>query len=285
MTVSDDAPDRTAADRDDADRDDATDRDPSDEFERANPIDAEPSGSRAEASGSHVETSGSHTESSGSHAEASAPSAEDAASDDRLAIPVETIAVLNWLGDIGVDGVESRLNKVPVGDLSARTEHVKIGYAGAETVGDQFGVADRAGARVHLREPFAGTVLVLFPVKSANRAASLMLQSAVEDVESVVSTPMGRDALTELCNAMANGFVDEWAELFDTPIDTGPPVAVQNPELTLVQRIASVADVGLYLAARLRIPEHDVEASVFVFPGDEAFVRELSKLDLDVIDR
>lgn len=52
-----------------------------------------------------------------------------------------------------------------------------------------------------------------------------------------VSTEMGRDALTELCNVMANGFVDEWATLFETTIDTGSPLAVQDPERTLVARI------------------------------------------------
>ncbi|UPV75203.1 chemotaxis protein CheC [Halorussus limi] len=250
----------------DADRESRRNDDPGDEFERAEPVEAD-----AESAGP---------------ADADAESAETPPTDDgRLTIPLETVAVLNWLGDVGVDGVESRLNKVPVGDLSARTDHVKIDYATAETVVDRFGVEDRAGARVRLRGPFSGTVLVVFPVKSANRAASLMLRSAVRDVESVVSTEMGRDALTELCNAMANGFVDEWAERLDTPIDTGPPVAVQNPEMTLVQRVFSISDVGLYLTASLRIPEHDVEATVFVFPDDEEFVSKIARFGPKVIDR
>jgi chemotaxis protein CheY-P-specific phosphatase CheC len=263
MMRGDDAADRR---NDGAPPDRREDDVPDDTFERAEPIDAESSKS-ADANASQSDASGSKFAA------------------DRLAIPLETVGVLNWLGDVGVDGVESRLNDVPAGELSARTEHVKIGYAGAESIVDQFGVEDRAGARIRLRKPFAGTVLVLFPVKSANRAASLMLRSAVEDVESVVSTEMGRDALTELCNAMANGFVDEWAELFDTPIDTGPPVAVQNPEMTLIQRISSVSDVRLYLTAAFRIPEHDVDATIFVFPGDEAFVSKIARLDPEVIDR
>ncbi|MFC4451072.1 chemotaxis protein CheC [Halorussus aquaticus] len=246
--------------------DDTSDR-REDAFEPANPIaaDSEPADSVSDRDGDSAEPS--------------------PRTDDRLSIPLETIAVLNWLGEIGVDGVESRLRGVSTDDLTVETQRVKIGYAGPETILDQFGVEDRAGARVPVQKPFSGTVLVLFPVESANRAASLMLRRAVEDAESVVSTEMGRDALTELCNVMANGFVDEWAELFDTPIDTGAPVAVQNPEMTLLHHIFSVSDVGLYLTSRLRLAADDIDVTVFVFPGEERFVTEISQFRPDVIDR
>ena len=207
-----------------------------------------------------------------------------ASGENRLSIPVETLRVLNWLGEIGVDGVESRLGQVPAADLVVRTEQVKIDHAEPATVLHQFGAEYRAGARVRLRKPFAGYVLVLFPIESANRAASLMLESAVNDVQSVVSTTMGRDALTELCNMMANGFVDEWATVFDTPFDTDPPVAVQNPELTLVQRIFSASEMGLYLASRLRVVGHEIDAVILVFPGEERFVKSVSQVDPKTID-
>lgn len=205
--------------------------------------------------------------------------------DDRLHMPVETLAVLNWLGELGVEGVESRLDGVIEDELTVETQQVKIDYAGPKSSLTRFSAEDRAGARVRLQKPFAGNVLVLFPVKSANRAASLMLERAVDDAEPVVATEMGRDALTELCNMMANGFVDEWATVFDTPFDTGPPVAVQNPKMTIVNRVFSDSESGLYLTARLRIAEHDVDAAVFVFPGEEAFVTELSQVGPEVIDR
>lgn len=204
---------------------------------------------------------------------------------ERLTMPVETLRVLNWLGEIGVDGVEARLAQILTDDLTVETEQVKVDYAGPATVLDQFGSEYRAGARVRTHYPFEGYVLVLFPLESANRAASLMLERAVTDVESVVSTEMGRDALTELCNMMANGFVDEWATVFDTPFDTGPPIAVQNPELTLLHRIFSVSEVGLYLTSRFRVVGHEIDAVVFVFPGEERFVKSVSQVDPGTIYR
>lgn len=206
-------------------------------------------------------------------------------SDGRLLIPLETVAVLNWLGETGVEGVESRLSQVLTDAFSVKAEHITIGYAGPETSLTRFGAEDRAGARIRLEKPCRGMVLVLFPVKSANRAASLMLERAVDDVESIVSTAMGRDALTELCHMMANGFIDEWATVFDAPFTTGPPIAVQNPEMMLVNRIVSRSEVGLYLTSRVHIPEHEIDATVFVIPGDKQFVSTISQVGPEVIER
>jgi chemotaxis protein CheC len=254
---------------DTADRGDTVDHDEADEFESAEPVQDEFEPAEPIDADEPADTGD------------SAPRTDD----DRLTIPLETIAVLNWLGDIGVDGVESRLDQVLADDLTVETEQVRIDHAESEEILTRFGAEDRAGARVPLRKPFAGNLLVLFPVKSANRAASLMLERAVDDVESVVSTEMGRDALTELCNMMANGFVDEWATAFDTPFDTGAPVAVQNPEMTLLHRIFSASELGLYLTARLHIGEHDIDAIVFVFPSEAAFVTKIPQVGPEVIDR
>ena len=206
-----------------------------------------------------------------------------AATDDRLTVPLETLAVLNWLGDTAISGVESRINDVVDDDLTVTTEQVKIGYADTRTLDSQFHTDQRAGARVLLSKPLVGNVLVTFPMESANKAAALMLQRAVEDLSSV-STEMGRDALTELCNMMANGFVDEWATLFETTIDTGSPVAVQDPERTLVARILKQYEVGLFIRSRLRIPQHGIDATIYMFPGKEEFVTKLSEVGLGVIE-
>jgi chemotaxis protein CheY-P-specific phosphatase CheC len=200
----------------------------------------------------------------------------------RIELPLETLAVLNWLGDTGIDGVEDRFNKVIGDELTVETQQVKIGYAERETVPVQFSSDERAGARVPLSEPLKGNALVLFPMDSANKAAALMLQRAVDDLSSV-STEMGRDALTELCNMMANGFVDEWATVFETTIDTGSPIAVQDPEENLIHRILKHYDTGMYITSYLHIPEYDIDGIIYVFPGEERFVTKISTVGLEVI--
>jgi chemotaxis protein CheY-P-specific phosphatase CheC len=207
----------------------------------------------------------------------------DASADGRrLRLPLETLAVLNWLGDTGIDGVEGRFNQVVGDDLTVETQQVKIGYAERETVPVQFDSDERAGARVPLSSPLKGNALVLFPMESANKAAALMLQRAVDDLSSV-STEMGRDALAELCNMMANGFVDEWATVFETTIDTGSPIAVQDPERSLIHRVLKHYDAGMYITSHLHIPDYDIDGTIYVFPGEERFVTKISKVGLEVI--
>lgn len=201
----------------------------------------------------------------------------------RPSVPLETLAVLNWLGDNGIRGVEKRLNHVLTDDISVTTEQVKVGYAEPRTVPAQFDTEERIGARVLLRTPLGGNVSVLFPVSSANKAASLMLQRAVDDPADA-SVEMGRDALTELCNMMVNGFIDEWSTLFATTIDTSSPIAVQDTEQALVNRVLKHCKLGLYITSRLRIPEFDVDGAIYVFPGEEQFITKLSRVDLEVIN-
>ena len=208
----------------------------------------------------------------------------ESADEDRLAIPLETLAVLNWLGDTGVDGAERRLSKAPVDDLTVQTEQVKVGYATAETGLSQFSPEEHAGARIPLSEPLVGNILVVFPIGSANKAAALMLKKAVDDLSSV-SVEMGLDALAELCNMMANGFVDEWATLFETPIDTGSPIRVRNAERKLVDNVLSHYELGLYITSRFTIPEYDVDGTIYVFPGKPEFVTKISRVGLDVIEK
>ncbi|MFC4548826.1 MULTISPECIES: chemotaxis protein CheC [Halorussus] len=208
----------------------------------------------------------------------------ESADEDRLAIPLETLAVLNWLGDTGVDGAERRLSKAPVDDLTVQTEQVKVGYATAETGLSQFSPEEHAGARIPLSEPLVGNILVVFPIGSANKAAALMLKKAVDDLSSV-SVEMGLDALAELCNMMANGFVDEWATLFETPIDTGSPIRVRNAERKLVDNVLNHYELGLYITSRFTIPEYDVDGTIYVFPGKPEFVEKISRVGLDVIEQ
>lgn len=201
----------------------------------------------------------------------------------QFTIPLETLAVLNWLGDSGIDGIEGRLNRVLEDDLTVTAEQVKVGYAERETVSTQFSTAEYAGARVRLSQPFKGNALVLFSIESANKAATLMLQRAVSDLSSV-STELGRDALTELCNMTVNAFVDEWATLFETPIDTGSPIAIQGTEQTLVRRILDEYSMGMYITSHLRIPDYGITGTIFLFPGEEQFITKISGVGLEVIE-
>jgi chemotaxis protein CheC len=205
--------------------------------------------------------------------------------DRGLSIPVEQLTLLNWLGEVGASGVDERLGSLVTGDVTVVAERSRSGHVGPRTAEAQFGTGDRVGAKVHLPGRPAGQILVLFSPASANRTAALMLYDAVDDL-SAVSTEMARDALLEFCNIVTNAFVDEWADLVDTEINVSTPQFVSNTEREIMRHVVtSYDDIGLYISTLLRLEDHDVDASLYVFPEQEEFVNALGRIDPGVILR
>lgn len=193
---------------------------------------------------------------------------------------VRKLAILNWLGDVGIAGVESRLRNLETAGIEVHREEAKCGYAAPESIEQQFGSETQVGVKVSMLGAPEGSVLVLFPPESANNAAAFMLRDAVENL-STVPREMAEDALTELCNMIASGFLDEWADLFEKRIDAGAPISVQHSEQVLVQQLVSSSDdAGLYITSRLRLPEYDIDAQIYLFPKEAEFVGAVSELEL-----
>jgi chemotaxis protein CheY-P-specific phosphatase CheC len=204
-------------------------------------------------------------------------------SKQRLMIPLDDLAVLNALGELGIDGVADRLQQLDKYDASVESELVKAGYLSDATLRSRFGGAQRAGARVRLPGAPYGYALALFPTGSANNAAALMLSDAVEDV-SGASEEMARSALTELGGYMINGFLDAWADTFGQRIDVGAPSPVHNTEREILGRTVRTSDdLGLYITSRLRLPKHRIMAQVYLLPENETFVNILDRIDMDML--
>jgi chemotaxis protein CheY-P-specific phosphatase CheC len=199
-------------------------------------------------------------------------------------IPLDDLATLNALGELGIEGVADRLQQLDRYDASVESELVKAGYANEATLRARFGSEMRAGARVRLPGAPYGYALALFPTGSANNAAALMLADAVDDVSSA-SEEMARSALTELGGFMINGFLDAWADKFGQRIDVGAPSPVHNTEQEIVGRtVRASEDLGLYITSRLRVPEHGVLAQMYLLPENETFVNILDRVDMDMLE-
>ncbi len=201
-----------------------------------------------------------------------------------LSIPVRKLGVMNRFGQVGIDGVEHRLTRLDSYGATVESELVKSGYVDDTSIGRTFADEERVGVRVRVPTAPNGYALVLFSPESANNAAALMLGEATDDL-SEVSTEMARSALTELGGIMASGFVDGWANAFDQRIDIVAPTAVHNTEREVVAQTVGGDDaLGLYITSRLRLPDHDVVAQVYLFPENETFVRILDRVELEMMD-
>jgi chemotaxis protein CheY-P-specific phosphatase CheC len=196
-------------------------------------------------------------------------------------VPISKLTVMNRLGQLGVDGVESRMERLGGRDtqLRVQTEQVNIGYASGRSV-ETFDASDRVGIQVKLTSPPHGNVLVLFPVSSANNAATMMLSDAVSDLSSV-DNDLAHSALVELGAMIASGFTDAWADSFDQRIDVGTPNRIQGTVRHCVaETLRLEGDFGLYIAARLHLPDRGVDADVIVFPDNDTFLKLLGLLDV-----
>lgn len=198
-------------------------------------------------------------------------------------IAVEDLWVMNRLGELGVEGIERRLGRLGGKQVAVTSERVRSGYVTDRTVETTFGESERVGTRTRLTETPHGFVLVLFPLASANNAATLMLSDAVEDLESAPNE-LAHSALVELGAIVANGFLDAWSDAFEERVDVGTPVLVHDDERSLIEKtIGREGELGLYIASTVHSPTHEIDADIYVFPRMETFSRLLDGFDPDQV--
>lgn len=193
-------------------------------------------------------------------------------------VPVEKLAVMNRLGEVGGAGVEERVTQLGIDEVVS--EQVKSGYVRAEDADTQFATGDRVGVRVRLPGAPGGYVLVLLPPASANRAAAMLLADADEDV-ATASEELARSAITEFGSMTASGFVDAWANMFEERIDIATPEPVANTEAAIVRAVVEAGDdLGIYIASQLHVPEYGFNVSVYFLPDNRTFLKILAQLDV-----
>lgn len=204
--------------------------------------------------------------------------------DGTLSIPARKLRVMNRLGEIGIEGVEHRLQWLSNYNDSVESELITGGYVDTNDLDGEFGRKELLGARVRLPDVPYGYALVLFSVSSANNAAGLLLETTVDDLESV-SVEMARSALTELSGIMVNGFFDGWANRFEQDLSLSEPEAVHNTEREILrQTIGGIEEYGIYLMSTLTLPGHAVTAHVYLFPDNLTFVELLDRVDMELLE-
>ncbi|MWG33044.1 chemotaxis protein CheC [Halomarina oriensis] len=199
-------------------------------------------------------------------------------------IDVESLAVLNRLGDIGIGGIEQRLQRLKQ-DANVTSEQVAHGYARPDLLDVTFENNERVGVKMKLPGAPFGFALVWFPMTSANNAARLMLQDVLNEGQTP-SHKMARSAITELGGMVAAGFVDAWADTFEQEIDLGAPTPVQATEQALVGNVLEEGeDLGLYVSSAVRLPSYDISLNVLLFPRNAVLLQILDRIDVQRVRR
>lgn len=193
-------------------------------------------------------------------------------------IRLNALTRLNRLSETGVHGVADRLRTIGDGGSDVATEWAKAGFVSRDGT-DAFDDQQCVGVRVKLSNSPAGYVLVVFDIPSADHAATLLLSNAVNRLDEA-SNDLAHSAVTELGGMMAYGFVDGVADVIDREIDVRTPKLLGGTEQELISRTIRLNEqLGLYIASRFSLPDHDIVASVFLFPESEAMIRLVENLD------
>lgn len=207
----------------------------------------------------------------------------DRSTDETHRIDIEKLGVLNHLGTLGAESVESRLGKLAGTSTAVESGVVKNGYVDESTIGLAFAAEPRLGVRVQLKGAPYGCILVLFTPQSATRAVAMMLADTDADVDDV-SNEMAVSSIVELGGIVANGFLDALADTFDEHIATGAPIQLNNQLPTLVENsLTGEDDRGLYLETALHIASHDVDVELCLFPENGTFARILDQIDMETV--
>lgn len=199
-------------------------------------------------------------------------------------IPIEKLSALNGLGELGITGVQERLEGISTYEGEVTSALVKASFVTPQYIGAEFEDVHRVGVRIRLSSPPYGYALVLFPRDDANKAAGLMLTDADVDVGSA-STDIAQSALTELGAMVANGFMDSWADAFDVEINTGSPMFTNDglPRIVYNTLEHTDPDLGLYITSKLSLAAHDITVGVYLFPEVETFLEILDRVPQGVV--
>lgn len=194
-------------------------------------------------------------------------------------LTIEERALADRLTQIGVSGVERRLQWLSNYNDSIEIETIRSGYVDSETADSTFRNIELVGGRTKIPGVPYGYAFAMFPPESASNAASLLLSTTVDD-PGAVSTEMAESALSELSGMMISGFFDGLANRFGEEIPLSEPVSVHNTEREILRRTIGQKSVfGVYLAARIVLPSDGVTGLLYLFPHSATFLELLNRLE------
>ena len=130
----------------------------------------------------------------------------------------------------------------------------------------------------------SGYLLFLFDRESAVSLVEAALGKAPDGDLGALE----RDAIQELSNIMASGFLDGWANVLDTTIDHSTPAytydlgaAVVDP---LVIGLAERQEFAFVFDTRIRAVGDTFDLVVFAIPDEDDLIEALASLDADRVD-
>lgn len=201
-----------------------------------------------------------------------------------LLVDVRKFVLINELVDESARTVSEQLTSVSGVDSDINI--TGLSFIDGDDLHRELGTDEQYSAVIDLRSPPYGQVVLTFSETAAARVTEQMTGRPVEGE----LTDLHESGLRELCNILAGGFIDGWANTFDTTIDvttptvehtTGDEVARKITSHTLPDSLTFVVDATI----ELKDGRRPLALNFYMIPDVGSFVRLLDRVDaVDAVD-
>lgn len=134
-----------------------------------------------------------------------------------LLVDIRKLTLINDIVDESARTVSEQLTSVS--GIDSDIDVTGLSFIDNDDLEREIGSHEQYGATIDLRSPPYGQVVLTFSERAATQVVEQMTGRPVEGE----FTELHESSLSELCNILVGGFIDGWANTFDTTIDPGPP--------------------------------------------------------------
>ena len=144
-----------------------------------------------------------------------------------LLIDIRKLGFFNKMAKEGGNTVADHLSQMT--GMETEMEITKINFIDVPDIRTHVGHEKQIGISIEMLEPPHGYILFLFNAASAKELARGMVGDMGETSADGGFTDMERSAIQEIGTIMTSGFIDGWANVFETTIDMSTPPSPTAP--------------------------------------------------------
>ncbi|AGN00417.1 CheA histidine kinase [Salinarchaeum sp. Harcht-Bsk1] len=140
-----------------------------------------------------------------------------------MRVDVKTLGTFNELANRGASSAASSLAQLS--DTETSVEVTSADLVPAGDIADRFDDdATFVGVEIGFEGGMEGSIVLVFDRESAGRLLERIVPEHWDDVDATLD----RSTVSEVANIMTGGFVDAWANHFDTRLQLGPPTYISG---------------------------------------------------------
>ncbi|AEA47467.1 chemotaxis protein CheC [Archaeoglobus veneficus] len=198
-----------------------------------------------------------------------------------MKVDLYKLAKMNEMAKEGARRVAENLSAMLGMDVQMKI--TKIDFVTLSDIPEEIGDEEMVGVYLMFHGTPSGHLMVLFPVASAKKVASLLLAGIGEDNGTGEGfTDLDKSAISEVGNIITSSFIDGWANVLKTEIDISTPHLIHDMGSAVIDPIivelAKEHDHAFVFNSSITAQDKDITCQIYVFPDMNKLVEALERL-------